>query len=76
MKDFSIVAGPLTTLLKKNVSFQWNEACQLGFERLKEALTTTPVLALPIGNEGYVVYPDASRQGLGCVLMQTRRVIM
>ena len=36
---------------------------------------TTPVLTLPPGKDGYVVYSDASRQGLGCVLMQDGRVI-
>ena len=36
---------------------------------------TVPVLALPSGKDGYVVYSDASRQGLGCVLMQNDRVI-
>ena len=38
-------------------------------------MTTAPVLALPSGKDGYVVYSDASRQGLGCVLMQDGRVI-
>ena len=36
---------------------------------------TAPLLALPLGKDGYVVYSDASRQGLGCVLMQDGRVI-
>ena len=38
-------------------------------------MTTAPVLALPLGKDSYVVYSDASRQGLGCVLMQDGRVI-
>ena len=38
-------------------------------------MTTTPVLVLPSGKDDYVVYNDASRQGLGCVLMQDGRVI-
>ena len=33
------------------------------------------MLALPSGKDGYVVYSDASRQGLGCVLIQNGRVI-
>ncbi|KAD3640133.1 hypothetical protein E3N88_29356 [Mikania micrantha] len=41
---------------------------------LKEKLTQAPVLALPDGNDDFVVYADASRQGLGCVLMQRERV--
>ena len=36
---------------------------------------TAPVLALPSGKDGYVVYNDASKKGLGCVLMQNGRVI-
>ena len=36
---------------------------------------TSLVLALPLGKDGYVVYSDASRQGLGCILMQNGRVI-
>ena len=36
---------------------------------------TAPILAILEGNEGYVVYSDASRQGLGCVLMQNGRVV-
>ena len=42
---------------------------------MKDALTTAPILALPIENSNYMVYIDASRQGLGFVLMQTERVI-
>jgi hypothetical protein len=42
---------------------------------LKKRLTTAPVLTLPSGIEGFVVYSDASGKGLGCVLMQHRKVI-
>ena len=38
-------------------------------------MTTATVLALPSRKDGYVVYSDASRQGLGYVLMQDGRVI-
>ncbi|XP_049361530.1 uncharacterized protein LOC125826254 [Solanum verrucosum] len=41
----------------------------------KDMLTSTPVLALPEGSEGYVVYCNASGFGLGCVLMQHGKVI-
>ena len=46
-----------------------------GFEELKGRLTSAPVLALPNGRDGFVVYSDASRQGLSCVLMQNDKVI-
>jgi hypothetical protein len=42
---------------------------------LKERLTSAPVLALPSGKEGFVVYSDASKRGLACVMMQHGSVI-
>ncbi|XP_070039953.1 uncharacterized protein [Nicotiana tomentosiformis] len=45
------------------------------FRKLKTTLTTTPILVLPTGSESYTVYCDASRIGLGVVLMQDGRVI-
>ncbi|KAL0411738.1 UNVERIFIED_CONTAM: Transposon Ty3-I Gag-Pol polyprotein [Sesamum latifolium] len=73
--DFSVIAKPLTNLLKKNAPFNWNDRCAQSFEELKKRLTSAPILALPSGDGGYVVYTDASRQGFGCVLMQHGKVI-
>ncbi|XP_019170457.1 PREDICTED: uncharacterized protein LOC109166028 [Ipomoea nil] len=53
--DFAKVAQPLTKLLWKEVSFIWDQACELAFWELKERLTTTPVLILPSGTEGFEV---------------------
>ncbi|KAL0395497.1 UNVERIFIED_CONTAM: Retrovirus-related Pol polyprotein from transposon [Sesamum latifolium] len=75
VKDFSVIAKPLTSLLKKNAPFKWNNMCDQSFEELKKRLTSAPILALPSGSGGYVVYTDASKLGLGCVLMQHGRVI-
>ncbi|KAL0354352.1 UNVERIFIED_CONTAM: Retrovirus-related Pol polyprotein from transposon [Sesamum angustifolium] len=75
VKDFSVVAKPLRNLLKKNAPFNWNDKCAQSFEELKKRLTLAPILALPSGDGGHVVYTDASRQGLGCVLMQHEKVI-
>ena len=75
VEGFSKIATPLTNLLKKDQKFEWSDTYQHSFEELRQRLTTTPVLALPSGKDGYVVYSDASRQGLGCVLMQDGRVI-
>ncbi|KAL2226403.1 UNVERIFIED_CONTAM: Transposon Ty3-I Gag-Pol polyprotein, partial [Sesamum indicum] len=75
VNDFSIIAKPLTNLLKKNAPFNWNDKCAQSFEELKKRLTSALILALPSGNGGYVVFTDASRQGLGFVLMQHGRVI-
>jgi hypothetical protein len=49
--------------------------CQASFEELKKRLTTTPVLIMPDIHKGFNVYCDASRQGLGCVLMQEGKVV-
>ena len=45
------------------------------FQNLKTQLTTTLVFALPEGSDGYVIYCDASRVGLGCVLIKRGKVI-
>ena len=65
----------MTNFLKKNVPFGWSPQCQQSFEELKRRLTTAPILPLPSENGGFVVYTDASRMGLGGVLMQNGKVI-
>ena len=72
---FSKIAAPLTKLTRKDVKYDWVDACQQSFEELKGRLTLAPVLALPNGRDGFVVYSDASQQGLGYVLMHNDRVI-
>ena len=47
----------------------------MSFQELKKKLVSTPVLTLPSGTEGFVIYSDASKNGLGCVLMQNGRLI-
>ncbi|KAK4397705.1 hypothetical protein Sango_1246000 [Sesamum angolense] len=75
VNDLSVVAKPLKNLLKKNAPFNWNDKYAQSFEELKKILTLAPILALSSRDGGYVVYTDASRQGLGCVLMQHGKVI-
>ena len=75
VKWFSKLTAPLTKLTRKEEKFVWSEACQQSFVELKRKLTSAPVLTLPSGQDGYTVYCDASRQGLGCVLMQHENVI-
>ena len=65
----------MTALLEKNAKFMWSEECQANFEELKKRLTTSPVLVLPDLSKSFSIYYDASRQGLGCVLMQEGRVV-
>ena len=75
VEGFSILAGPITKVLRKDVKFHWDNHCQKAFEELKRRLTSAPVLTLPSGEGGFVIYSDASYQGLGCVLMQNGKVI-
>jgi hypothetical protein len=49
--------------------------CEKSFQQLKKRLTTAPVLTLPLGTKGFVVYSDASKKRLGCVMMQYGKVI-
>ena len=69
IKDFARISTPLTKLTKKNLVFAWDLECELAFQRLKKALTTAPVLALPNGGKLFTVYTDACGTGLGAVLM-------
>ena len=76
VENFSRIAAPLTKLTqKKNVKFQWSKECEKSFLELKERLITAPILTIPSGSGGFTVYYDASRIGLGCVLMQNGNVI-
>ncbi|WVZ94919.1 LOW QUALITY PROTEIN: hypothetical protein U9M48_040746 [Paspalum notatum var. saurae] len=75
IEGFSKIAKPMTALLEKNIKFQWTSACQKAFEELKKRLTTAPVLTFPDMHKPFSVYCDASRLGLGCVLMQEGKVI-
>jgi hypothetical protein len=74
-EGFSKIAKPLTSLLEKDKEFKWITACQASFEELKKRLTSAPVLVMPDLQKSFDIYCDASRQGLGCVLMQEGHVI-
>jgi hypothetical protein len=59
----------LSNLLKKS-SFKWNNSAQECFETLKRVMSSTPVLATLDSAKPFVVECDASRIGIGAVLMQ------
>ncbi|KAD7477927.1 hypothetical protein E3N88_01063 [Mikania micrantha] len=59
----------------KNKRFEWGEKQSKAFEILKDKLCSAPILSLPEGTNDFVVYSDASHQGMGCVLMQGNKVI-
>ena len=71
INKYAVLASPLTSLLRKDVPFQWNAAQEKSFQDLKNALTNAPILAFPNYEVPFVLYTtDASALGLGAVLMQ------
>ncbi|GJW51191.1 retrotransposon protein, putative, ty3-gypsy subclass [Tanacetum coccineum] len=75
IKDFSKIAKSLTELTQKNKKNIWGKDQEIAFQLLKWKLCEASILALPKGNDDFVVYCDASHQGLGAVLMQREKVI-
>jgi hypothetical protein len=75
IENFSKIAKPMTELLKKEKKFDWTDACEASFQELKQRLVTAPVLCLLDIQKDFQVSCDASRQGLGSVLMQDGRVV-
>ena len=57
------------------MKFVWSDQCEQSFQKLKERLISAPILALPTIEKVFIIYSDASIQGLGCVLMQDGKVI-
>ena len=62
-------------LLGKRLEFNWNDLCEKSFQTLKRGLTSAPILIVPKRGQRYLVFCDASKDGLGCVLMQSGRVV-
>ena len=65
----------MTRLTRMGVRFEWNDLSEKAFQELKMRLTTAPILIDLEQCQRYTVCRDASRDGLGCVLMQSRRVV-
>jgi hypothetical protein len=70
VEGFSKIANSITELQKKNKKFVWTEKCTEAFRRLKELFTTTPIIKVPDMDANFLVCTDASKEGLGGVLMQ------
>nr|GEY81464.1 reverse transcriptase domain-containing protein [Tanacetum cinerariifolium] len=73
IKDFSKIAKSLTELTPKNKKCIWGKDQETAFQLLKQKLCESLILALPEGKYDFVVYFDASHQGLGAMLMQREK---
>ncbi|GJY95457.1 putative reverse transcriptase domain-containing protein [Tanacetum coccineum] len=64
----------MTKLTQKGVKFDWGDKQEAAFQLLKQKLCSAPILALPEGSEDFIAYCDASKKGLGAVLMQREKL--
>ena len=75
IENFSRLAAPMKILTRKEVKFDWDDRCEEAFQELKMRLTSASILIFQDRGQGYTMHCDASRAGLGCVLMQSGRVV-
>ncbi|XP_019183647.1 PREDICTED: uncharacterized protein LOC109178468 [Ipomoea nil] len=74
IKDFGLLAAPLTTLLKSH-SFNWNTVADGAFAKLKSAVTSAPMLQLLDFNALFIIECDTPGVGIGVVLHQNNHPI-
>ncbi|KAL2226255.1 UNVERIFIED_CONTAM: Retrovirus-related Pol polyprotein from transposon, partial [Sesamum indicum] len=70
IKDFSKITQPLCKLLQKDETFVFDEACKLAFDKLKDSLTSAPIIQPPNWKLPFEVMCDASNHAIGAVLGQ------
>ena len=69
IKDFSRIAKPMFTLLKKDAPFEWTEKQQNAFDRLKGMLIKAPILSYPDFNKPFIIYTDWT----GCNIITNKK---
>jgi hypothetical protein len=74
VQNYGKNSAPLNAPLKNN-AFTWTQTIDQSFHALKEAMCTTPILALPEFTKTFFLECDASRKGIGAVLMQDGRML-
>ena len=75
IEDFSRLVAPMMRVPLNEVKFEWNDLCERAFQELKRRITSAHILIVSKRGQRYTVYCDASNDGLGCVLMQSGRVV-
>ncbi|XP_061345700.1 uncharacterized protein LOC133291454 [Gastrolobium bilobum] len=74
VQHYASIAHSLTELLKQD-KFSWTPEADVSFQKLKVAMSTTPVLNLPDFSSSFVIESDASNSGVGAVLLQKGKPI-
>ena len=69
MKGFAAIAKPMTDLTKKDRDFTWNTKEETAFQKLKEALTSAPILQVFDEDKPHEVWVDASDYAVGATLV-------
>ncbi|CAH2100995.1 unnamed protein product [Euphydryas editha] len=73
IKDFAIIARPLTDLLRKNCNWKWSELQNTAFNDIKKKLTERPVIALYDPKAATELHTDASKLGVAGILLQKNK---
>jgi hypothetical protein len=68
--NYADIARPLIDLTKKNAKYEWTEEHEKSFKKLRDALTSAPVLAAPDPSKDYILHTDASDIGMSGVAQQ------
>ena len=72
---FSKIIASMTAFTRKNVKFEWTNACEQNFQELKKQFEMISILTIPEWEDGFVVYCEVLGKGLGAALMRYGRVI-
>ena len=75
MKELFGIDASLAHLTQKGFKFEWTKDCDQNFQELKRWLVSIHILTISIKNERFTIYNDASRKGLGYVLLQHGKVV-
>ncbi|GFP93266.1 retrovirus-related pol polyprotein from transposon 17.6 [Phtheirospermum japonicum] len=75
IEGFSKIAVSMTRLTRKGEKLVWSTKCEESSQEMKKRLTSAPVLMIPDPTKDFIIYSDASKQGLGCGKMQHGKVV-
>ena len=70
IRDFSVIARPLCNFLAKDVTFEWSQACEAAFAKLKTMLVSPSIMRSPNWDLPFEIMCHASDYAIGAVLGQ------